>query len=192
MGYDPLNILNVLLDKGVRFVVIGGVAGRLWGSPTMTNDIDICYARDPDNLHRLVEALRRLGVRLRGVDDDVPFLLDPETLAKGMNFSFICDSGPLDLLGEPAGVRGYEELEPNASPMDLGSGIVVEVCDLEDLIRMKRAAGRAKDRIELEVLGAVREERRTSDSREDQGTGLPAVSTGRVITTEDVRELDTE
>ena len=61
------------------------------------------------------------------------------------------------MLGLPAGVRDFAELSANAAHFDLGEGLLVDVCDLEDLIRMKRAAGRPKDRIELEVLGAVRE-----------------------------------
>ena len=59
----------------------------------------------------------------------------------------------------PAGTNGFDELMANAEPFDLGEGLVVTVCSLDDLIRMKRAAGRPKDRIELEVLAAVREER---------------------------------
>jgi hypothetical protein len=163
MPYQPLGALRVLQQHGVSFVLIGGVAARLWGSPTMTNDTDICYARDDDNLERLAEALRQLGARLRGVDETVPFLLDATTLAKGQNFTFITDLGPLDILGAPAGVRGFEELAANATDFDLGDGLVVSVCDLDDLIRMKRAAGRPKDRIEIEVLSAVREERDRHD-----------------------------
>jgi hypothetical protein len=159
MPYQPLGALRVLHQHGVRFVLIGGVAARLWGSPTMTNDTDISYAGDHGNLQRLAEALRQMGARLRGVDEDVPFLLDATTIAKGQNFTFITDLGPLDILGAPAGVRGFEELAANATDFDLGDGLVVAVCDLDDLIRMKRAAGRPKDRIEIEVLSAVREER---------------------------------
>jgi hypothetical protein len=143
----------------VRFIVIGGLAGRLWGSPTMTNDTDICYARDAGNLARLADALRKVGARLRGVDEDVPFLLDAKTLANGQNFTFETTLGPLDILGAPSGIRDFEELAANAVDFDLGAGLVVPVCDLDDLIRMKRAAGRAKDRVELEILAAVREER---------------------------------
>lgn len=158
MAYDPLAALRVLSEHGVRFIVIGGVAGRLWGSPTMTNDTDICHAGDRENLERLADALRELHARLRGVDDDVPFQLDAETLAKGQSFTFTTDAGPLDVLAAPAGVRGFDELAANATAFDFGEELVIPVCHLDDLIRMKRATGRAKDRIELEVLEAVREE----------------------------------
>jgi hypothetical protein len=159
VGFDPLGALQVLLRHDVRFVVIGGVAARLWGSPTMTNDVDICYDRDPANLERLAAALVDLHARLRGVDDEVPFLLDALTLAKGQNFTFTTSLGPLDILGLPAGIKDFNELAVNAATFDLGDGVVVPVCDLDDLICMKRSAGRPKDRIELEILSAVRDER---------------------------------
>jgi hypothetical protein len=125
----------------------------------MTNDVDICYARDASNLEQLAGALVELEARLRGVDDEVPFILDARTLANGLNFTFMTRDGPLDLLGMPAGVNGFDELITNVVEFDLGDGLVLPVCDLDDLIRMKRATGRTKDRIELEVLAAVRDER---------------------------------
>jgi len=159
VAYDPVAALGVLNRFGVRFVVIGGVAGRLWGSPTLTNDVDICYEQTSENLERLAAALVDLDARLRGVDEDVPFLLDAETLERGQNFTFTTSLGPLDVLGLPAGIRHFDELAANAAVFDIGDGVQVQVCDLDDLIRMKRASGRPKDRIELEILAAVRDER---------------------------------
>lgn len=158
MPYDPLGALRTLQRHGVRFVIIGGVAGRLWGSPTGTNDTDLCYARDQRNFELLADALHELDARLRGVDDDVPFILDAQTLANGQNFTFTTRAGPLDVLATPAGVNGFDELAINAVDFDFGDGLVLPVCALDDLIRMKRATGRTKDRIEVEVLAAVREE----------------------------------
>lgn len=157
MIFDPLAQLRVLVAHEVRFVVIGGIGGRTWGSPLITNDLDICYARDRANLEHLAAALRELGARLRGVDDDVPFLLDADTLAAGDTFTFVTKHGDLDVLGTPAGTQGYDDLVAGAVEMDL-DGFAVHVADLGDLIRMKRAAGRPKDRVALEILEAVREE----------------------------------
>lgn len=154
------DLIATLSRHRVRYIVIGGQAARAWGSPTVTRDFDAAYARDDDNLERLAAALRDLDARLRvpGVEEDLPFQLDAEALRRGFNFTFTTSAGPVDFLGLPAGVDGYDELEPNAVPMQLG-GHTVLVADLDDLIRMKVAAGRPKDRIEAEVLAAVRDER---------------------------------
>jgi len=171
MEYNPIAALATLQRYGVEFVVIGGVAARLWGSPTMTNDVDICYSRDAVNLERLAAALGDLDARLRGVDEEVPFRLDSTTLANGQNFTFTTRLGSLDILGMPAGVRDFRELAANAINFDLGEGVIVKVCDLQDLIRMKRATGRPKDRIEVEVLTAVSEERDSSERATPENTG---------------------
>ncbi|MBA3552766.1 MAG: hypothetical protein H0W27_07845 [Actinobacteria bacterium] len=155
--FDFLRSLRTLVEHEVRFVVIGGLAGRLHGSTTVTNDLDICYARDEGNLDRLARALRDLNARLRGVEDAVPFVLDANTLKAGDHFTFVTDAGSLDCLGTPAGVTGFEQLDRNATPMEL-NGWSVRVAAVDDLIRMKRAAGRPKDLIEVEVLGALRDE----------------------------------
>ena len=160
--HDPQLALRTLHRHGVAYVLIGGLAGRAAGSPTVTNDTDVCYARDRPNLERLAAALVELEARLRGVDDDVPFILDAKTLEAGGNFTFETRAGALDILAVPAGTRGYDDLVANATPADLGDGLVVDIWSLDDLIRMKRAAGRPKDRIELEILAAVREESQRS------------------------------
>jgi hypothetical protein len=141
----------------VRFVIIGGFGGRLRGSPTVTGDLDVCYARDEENLDRLASALGELHATLRGAPEDVAFQLDARTLAAGDHFTFATDAGSLDCLGTPAGTTGFSDLVANADRLDL-DGLPVDVASLDDLIRMKLAAGRPKDRIEAEVLGALRDE----------------------------------
>ena len=156
-AFDPLEALSVLSRHGVRFVVIGGFAGRLHGSPSVTNDIDICYARDAKNLDALAAALRELEARLRGAPEGLPFSLDARTLAAGDHFTFATRAGNLDVLGTPSGSGGYRDLVKASDEMDLG-GVSARVSSLEDLMRMKRAAGRPKDLIELEILAALKDE----------------------------------
>lgn len=155
--FDPLRLLEGLEGHGVRFVVVGGIAARLLGSPTVTRDLDICYARDPDNLTALAGLLVELHAHLRGAEPGLPFQLDARTLRAGDTFTLETDAGDLDLLGSPAGTDGFADLARGASRTDLG-GIDVMVASVDDLIRMKRAAGRPKDLIEVEVLGALRDE----------------------------------
>ncbi len=156
-AFDPLRVFKVLTAHRVRFIVIGGFAGRLWGSPLVTNDLDICYARDSANLDALAAALRALRASLGGVTEEVRFKLDARSLRSGDHFTFVTDAGNLECLGFPAGSGGFEQLTRASREMDLGEA-KVWVASIEDLIRMKRAAGRPKDLIEVEVLGALRDE----------------------------------
>jgi hypothetical protein len=157
MSFDPQGILRTLVAHRVEFVVIGGIAGAALGSPTATVDIDICYRRTKANLERLAKALKELNARLRGTEDDVPFLLEAKTLAAGDHFTLTTDLGDLDLLGSPAGTTGFDDLRAGATTVTL-EGFEVSVASLSDLIRMKRAAGRPRDVAELEILEALREE----------------------------------
>jgi hypothetical protein len=157
VSFDPLAILRAVVEAKVEFIVIGGIAAAVRGSPSATVDLDICYERSKANLQRLSVVLHGIGARLRGVPDDVPFLLHPDTLAAGDHFTLSTDLGDLDLLGTPAGTGGYDDLVKRATDVDL-DGLAVKVASLDDLIRMKCAVGRPKDRVELEILGALRDE----------------------------------
>lgn len=157
-AHAPVDACEALVSRGVRFVVIGGFAAQLRGSPSITQDTDVCYERTSENHERLAEALTDVHATLRGAPEGVPFQLDAKTLGAGDHFTFDTDAGGLDILGHPAGIPGgYEELARAADEMDIG-GVSVKVASIDDLIRMKRAAGRPKDLIELEVLGALRDE----------------------------------
>ncbi len=96
--------LKLLGQFEVECVVIGGVAASLHGSTLLTNDIDVCYSRNAPNLIRLVNALQSVNARLRNAPAHIPFLLDAETLRRGLNFTFSTNIGSLDLLGEVRGV----------------------------------------------------------------------------------------
>ena len=172
--FEPLDALEVLVKHRVRFVVIGGFAAQLLGSPLLTQDVDVCYARDDDNLERMAAALNELGARLRGAPGDVPFVLDTKTLRMGDHFMFDTEAGALDILGHPSGAPGgFEELDPAAETFDLGT-FTVKVASIDELIRMKRAAGRPKDLAAVEELGALRDEideRAMAERRRRRGRG---------------------
>ena len=148
-------LLRRLTDGGVDFVVIGGIAAIAHGSPQITRDLDVAYAGDVDNLERLGKVLVDLGATLRGVTDDVPFVPDGRTLRGTRVLTLDTPDGRLDVLAEPDGSRGYANLRANGMEITV-SGVTVKVAGLEDLIAMKKAAGRPKDRIYIEELEAIR------------------------------------
>lgn len=155
-----LKIVELLQRHQVEFLIIGGQAAALLGSPLPTFDIDLCYHRTPENLERLAQALAELHPTLRGAPPDLPFRLDAQSLALGSNFTFSTAVGALDLLGwvEPFG--GYEALLPRAEQVPFG-GQTVKVIGLDDLLTIKRYLRRPKDQAALYQLEAIKRLRET-------------------------------
>ena len=148
--------LESFAQRGVEFVIVGGVAMNLHGSAHATFDLDVCYARSRENLRRIVSALGPHHPRPRSLPESLPFIWDEQTLNAGANFTLTTDLGDIDLLGEVAGVGGYREAAAASVAVPL-YGIECRVLSLDTLIASKRAAGRMKDLLSLPELEALRE-----------------------------------
>jgi hypothetical protein len=157
--FDPRELLTRLVEGEVDFVVVGGVAAVIHGSVAFTQDLDIAYAPDIDNLDRLGAVLVNLDARLRGVTDDVPFVPDGRTIRRTRVLTLTTPVGSIDLLAQPDGAPVYETLRSRAGYEDV-AGVRVRVASLDDLIAMKKAAGRPKDLVAVEELEAIKRLRR--------------------------------
>ena len=161
MSEHPLlradRILRALLDADVRFVLIGGLASQVHGSPSLTGDVDICFELEGENLARLAGALDTLAAIRRELPPGIAAPIDARALQAGDVFALTTRFGDLDLLAHPDPGLDFEVLAERSIAAEV-LGVKVRVASLEDLMAMKRAAGRPKDRIELEILGALREE----------------------------------
>lgn len=140
--------VQALVDEGVDFAIIGGWSAILHGSSSITNDLDICYSRSPDNLKRVTAALADFHPRLRDLPQDSPFVWDQATLRNAAILTLSTDLGAIDLLAEVSGLGGFEEVKAN-SVLVQAFDREVWTLDLPALIKAKRAAGRAKD---LQIL----------------------------------------
>lgn len=148
-------ILAALDAAKVRCVVIGGLAMLAHGSDHNTQDIDICYARDVENLTSLVGVLQALRAQLRTKSGPVPFALDVQTFRNTLNLTLETNLGAIDVLGEVAGVVSFDQLWSRSEIFDL-YGVPVHVASLDDLIAMKEATGRLKDQSHILELRALR------------------------------------
>lgn len=167
-GFEPRRILEVLFSHGVQYVLVGGVAGTLHGSPLPTDDLDIVPALEKSNLDRLVEALRELDATMMASDEPEGVELDfsGKSLQKWLvDFRFLNLStrfGRLDLLYRPAGTEGYRDLASNAKT-ELIAEVEVRLAALEDIIRSKQAAGRERDLQHLPTLRRLLERKNEED-----------------------------
>lgn len=164
MAHEPSaspveRLAEVLGTAGVRYVLIGGQAEAAHGSTRVTIDIDVCYARDRENLDRLARALGPLAPRLRGAPPDLPFRLDAGALELGLNFTLTTTLGDLDLLGEVVPLGGFADLMKRATPVRVGRWEML-VCALDDLIAIKRHINRPKDQESLRYLLELKRLRR--------------------------------
>ena len=155
-------LLQLLSDRGVEFIIIGGAAAIVHGSSRLTQDLDVVYRRSQENIARLANALEKQNPYLRGAPPGLPFQWSESTIRMGLNFTLQTNLGDLDLLGEVTGGGNYEDLVERAFEMEV-FGIRCLCLDLETLIHVKRAAGRPKDLEAISELEAIRETQRTQE-----------------------------
>jgi hypothetical protein len=156
----PERILAVLEEHGVRYVLIGGFAAVIHGSPYVTNDVDIVPDPSMDNLARLSRALDALHARVwtSAEPGGLAFSHDAASLRDVNVWNLVTDHGRVDLTFVPSGTLGYEDVARDAVHLAV-LGVEVDVASLEDVVRSKEAAGRDKDRLVLPVLRRIIDER---------------------------------
>lgn len=157
--HSPEGILGVLADHAVRFVLVGGFAAVIHGSPYVTTDVDVVPEPSEENLHRLSDALRAMHTRVwtPTQPEGAPFDHDARSLIGSNVWNLVTDHGRLDLTFVPSGTSGFEDLDRDALHLTI-LGVEVDVASLADVIRSKEAAGREKDRLVLPVLRRILEE----------------------------------
>jgi hypothetical protein len=159
--FRPDEVIRVLHEHQVRFVLIGGLAATLYGSSDPTYDVDITPDDSPENLARLSDALRALDARVRveGIPGGLPFNHDATSLARMTVLNLVTRAGDLDIALHPSGVDTFAEWNAHAKDL-IVLGVPVRVASLDDIVRSKEAAGRNKDRRTLPSLRKLRDHMR--------------------------------
>lgn len=152
--FEPLPVLNALGKHRVEYVLIGGLAAVLQGSPLPTYDIDIAPAPGRANALRLESALADVQAAALTNADDAQ-----QALRRHTDTSFSTPFGYVDLRYRTAGFGTYAALRRNAVPIQLEPDLTVLVSPLRDIIRSRIAAG---DHRQLPALEATLELTRTA------------------------------
>lgn len=150
-----LQAIRRLHEAQVEFVVVGGVALQLHGGAHMTEDIDFSFAPAEENRKRLAETMNGLHPRPLGWPSQNAFRVTVSQLAQVRFLNLKTDIGDIDLLPLPSGIDTFEGLWERATVMEI-DGMPTRIASLDDLIAMKKAAGRPKDERHLMELAALK------------------------------------
>lgn len=145
MNEDFLDLLNCLLEAGARFLVVGAHALAVHGIPRATGDLDVWIDRAPANVERVWSALVRFGAPVGALG-----VTRSDLEAAGMTVQIGLPPRRIDLMTEIAGVV-FDEAWPSRTSHRVGT-LDVPFIGRGELVRNKRAAGRAKDLADLEAL----------------------------------------
>lgn len=160
IALDPDAILRRLLEHQVDFVVIGSLAVAAHGYVRATKDVDVVPDPNAENLKRLHSALTSLDARPVEVGDfrpeELPVPFGLAGLEGGGNWALATNCGRLDVMQSVAGVESYDALRTGALAVELPDVGRVLFTGYDDLVSMKRAAGRTDDRRDLEQLREAR------------------------------------
>lgn len=157
---DIQKILQELVDGGVDFLIIGGVAVGYHGHVRATKDVDVVPAPEPDNLSRLAQVLRALEAEIEGAEEfakgELPDPLDPASLELGGNWVLATRLGRLDVMQWIGDTPLWVELAPSAIE-DQIAGLPLKIVGFDDLVKLKEIAGRPEDLSDLRHLRDARE-----------------------------------
>jgi len=155
---DFAQLLEVLAQAGVQFVVIGGMSATLQGVPYPTYDLDIVLDPDDANLDRAFGVIQELDGSYR---EQLPKLLLPKRTDLGGRGAMLLMTrlGPLDILGEVATGWGYSDMLSRVERIRLSNGHEVRILNLESLIKIKEQLARPKDLKALDMYRDVLRER---------------------------------
>lgn len=155
-------LLRALVAHEVEFVVIGGLAVVAHGYVRGTKDVDVFIAPSSDNRRRLHAALVSLGGTQADLGDfepeEMPVPFTPAGLDEGGNWAIDTTAGRIDVFQWVAGVPSWDDLRRSAIEGELAGVGRVLFAGYDEIVAMKRAAGRPEDEVDLQRLRAARGE----------------------------------
>ena len=150
------DLLKVLMDSKIEFVLIGGYASVVYGSTMVTRDLDICALVTPEQIEKLRQCLKDFHPKHRMTPKKLSFLDHPEDTAGTKNIYLETDLGVLDVISQVTGVGEYGRIALKAVEIQI-YGKKCKVISLEDLIASKLAMGRDKDKAVVRELKIIKD-----------------------------------
>jgi predicted nucleotidyltransferase len=148
------NLLQILCEADIEFVIVGGFAAVIHGSSMLTRDLDVCTVLSDSAVGKLRNIFRDLHPIHRFTSQRLSFLDNPEPGTTLKNLYLQTDLGPIDFLSTIDGIGNYDDVMKNAEEIILFDR-KVHIISLPDLLRAKETLGREKDIITAKELRAI-------------------------------------
>jgi hypothetical protein len=162
--FDPYALMQALERHRVTYIIVGGLGRVIHGSDEFTDGLDVVPSMRDANLRRLERALEEVNARR---PDGRPLVFERDLVRQPV-LELETDAGELNIVPEPAGTRGYDDLRHRATREPLGHGLRPSVASVDDHARMLAALDREQDRVPLQTIQRLIELGRELD----RGRGL--------------------
>lgn len=143
LNEDYKEMLQLLSEEQVDFIIVGAYALGVHGYPRATGDIDIWVKPNNTNSRKLYTALARFGAPLEQFEID-------DFAIKGIIFQIGVIPRRIDIITKIDGVT-YEEADEDKITVEV-EGLMLPVISLKKLIKNKMATGREKDQLDIKTL----------------------------------------
>jgi len=143
LNKDYKEMLQLLLEEQVDFMIVGAYALGTHGYPRATGDIDIWVKPSKPNSRKVYKALARFGAPLDQIQID-------DFSAEGIVFQIGVAPRRIDILTQATGLT-YEEADEDKITVEI-EGLKIPVISLGKFIKNKMAMGRDKDKLDVETL----------------------------------------
>lgn len=147
-------ILKILSENKIDFVIVGGFGAVLHGSSIVTQALDLCVTFSENLIKKLRDCLVAYHPVHRMTPQKLSFMDYPQDLKSLKNLYLNTDLGILDLLSEVSGVGDISVLKKTALEVEL-FGEKCKVISIQDLIKSKKIMGRPKDIAVLKELDCI-------------------------------------
>lgn len=147
---DLSAIIEGLIKADVKFILVGGLAAVVQGSPVTTMDVDIVYNRSSENISKLFTFLKSIDAIYRRLDNKI--IVPREEDFSGMGHAlFSTRLGPIDVLAFIEQEKTYEDLFKHTVEIEF-RGHTIHVLNIKTLIELKKTSKDPKDKQRLPVL----------------------------------------
>ena len=143
LNSDYKEMLQILLEEGVEFIIVGAYALAAHGYPRATGDIDIWIKPDADNARKVLRSLNRFGTPLYSLSEN-------DLTVQGTVFQIGVIPRRIDILTSITGVN-FDDAWKDCLQVEI-DGLIIPVLSREKLIANKEAIGRDKDVIDVKNL----------------------------------------